>query len=194
MGAQVRRDSEGRQQAAYCIVDGEIVVLDHRGSPDFAGLQAALSGGKTDDLIFFAFDLLFGKGQDLRQQSLVDRKQALKAVIEKAYGKNQAEIRYVEHFENGGEAVLKSACTLEIAGLVEMRKKSKGHNLNWPFSWIRCWRGEVSSIGPLTELGSASALHLQGTGGFEGEGRRAFILRCTAVVMPAARHVLPLRQ
>ena len=46
-----------------CIVDGEIVALDHRGSPDFAGLQAALSDGKSDDLIFFAFDLLFLKGQ-----------------------------------------------------------------------------------------------------------------------------------
>ncbi len=45
-----------------CIIDGEIVALDHRGSPDFAGLQAALSDGKTDDLIFFAFDLLFLKG------------------------------------------------------------------------------------------------------------------------------------
>jgi bifunctional non-homologous end joining protein LigD len=30
-----------------CLIDGEIVALDHRGSPDFAGLQAALSEGKT---------------------------------------------------------------------------------------------------------------------------------------------------
>jgi bifunctional non-homologous end joining protein LigD len=67
-----------------CIVDGKIVALDHRGSPDFAGLQAALSEGKTDDLIFFAFGLLFRGGQDVRQQSLVDRKQALKELIEKA--------------------------------------------------------------------------------------------------------------
>ena len=29
-----------------CIVDGEIVALDRRGSPDFAGLQAALSDGE----------------------------------------------------------------------------------------------------------------------------------------------------
>ena len=101
-----------------CIVDGEIVALDHRGSPDFAGLQAALSDGKTDDLIFFAFDLLFLKGQDLRQQSLADRKLALKKLIEKAYGKDQAEIRYVEHFESGGEAVLKSACRMSLEGIV----------------------------------------------------------------------------
>jgi bifunctional non-homologous end joining protein LigD len=58
-----------------CLVDGEIVALDHRGSPDFAGLQAALSDEKTDDLIFFAFDLLFLGKQDLRRESLVDRKQ-----------------------------------------------------------------------------------------------------------------------
>ena len=115
-------------------------------------------------------------------------------MLEKAYGKDQAEIRYVEHFESGGEAVLKSACTLEIAGLVEMRKKSKGHNLNWLFSWIRCWRGEVSSIGPLTELGSASALHLQGTGGFEGKGGALSYCVARPSSCPAARHVLPVRQ
>ena len=41
-----------------CIVDGEICALDDKGSPSFAGLQAALSAEKTDDLIFFVFDLL----------------------------------------------------------------------------------------------------------------------------------------
>ena len=98
-----------------CIVDGEIVALDHRGSPDFAGLQAALSDGKTADLIFFAFDLMFLSDHDLRRGSLVDRKLALKELIDKAYGKDQAEIRYVEHFETGGDAVLKSACRMSLA-------------------------------------------------------------------------------
>ena len=54
-----------------CIIDGEIVALDHNGAPDFAALQAALSDGKTDDLIFFAFDLLFADGEDLRPLPLV---------------------------------------------------------------------------------------------------------------------------
>jgi bifunctional non-homologous end joining protein LigD len=56
-----------------CLIDGEIVALDHRGSPDFAGLQAALSEGMTGDLIFFAFDLLFLEGEDLRTQGLSNR-------------------------------------------------------------------------------------------------------------------------
>ena len=138
-----------------CIVDGEIVALDHRGSPDFAGLQAALSDGKTDDLIFFAFDLLFGKGQDLRQQSLVDRKQALKAVIEKAYGKNQAEIRYVEHFENGGEAVLKSACRMSLEGIVSKKAAARyasGRTESW--TKAKCRAGHEVVIGGWNSNGS----------------------------------------
>lgn len=76
-----------------CLVDGEIVALDHRGSPDFAGLQAALSDEKTDDLIFFAFDLLFLGKQDLRRESLVDRKQKLERLIERTYGADPIEVR-----------------------------------------------------------------------------------------------------
>ena len=49
------------------MIDGEIVALDHNGAPDFSALQAALSEGKTEDLIFFAFDLLFADGEDLRR-------------------------------------------------------------------------------------------------------------------------------
>jgi hypothetical protein len=33
---------------------GEIVALDSHGAPDFAAIQAALSEGKTKDLVFFA--------------------------------------------------------------------------------------------------------------------------------------------
>ena len=49
-----------------CLIDGEAVALDQHGAPDFAALQAALSEGKSDSLIFFAFDLLFADGEDLR--------------------------------------------------------------------------------------------------------------------------------
>ena len=61
------------------ILDGEIVALDHNGAPDFAALQAALSEQDTDDLIFYAFDLLFEGDNDLRLQSLAQRKTRLQA-------------------------------------------------------------------------------------------------------------------
>ena len=51
------------------IIDGEVVALNEKGDPDFSSLQAALSDGDTDDLVFFAFDLLFADGEDLRTAS-----------------------------------------------------------------------------------------------------------------------------
>jgi bifunctional non-homologous end joining protein LigD len=53
-----------------CIIDGEICALDERGVPSFAGLQEALSEGRTSDLVFFVFDLLFLEGEDLRELPL----------------------------------------------------------------------------------------------------------------------------
>ena len=64
------------------LIDGEIVALDHDGAPDFSTLQAAISDGKTDGLIFFAFDLLFAGGEDLRPLPLAERKARLKRLLE----------------------------------------------------------------------------------------------------------------
>jgi bifunctional non-homologous end joining protein LigD len=98
------------------IIDGEIVALDKHGSPDFAALQAAISEGKTNDLVFFAFDMMFQANTDLREQPLRARKEQLKAYLdEHADG---VVLRYVEHFETGGDAVLKSACKLSLEGIV----------------------------------------------------------------------------
>ena len=98
------------------IIDGEIVALDSHGSPDFAALQAALSESKTDDLVFFAFDILFDAGADLRELPLLKRKERLKAYLgDHADG---VLLRYVEHFETGGDAVLKSACKLSLEGII----------------------------------------------------------------------------
>jgi bifunctional non-homologous end joining protein LigD len=138
-----------------CLIDGEIVALDHRGSPDFAGLQAALSEGKTDDLIFFAFDLLFLEGEDLRSRTLVDRKSMLQRLVEKAYGKHQAGIRYVEHFESGGDAVLKSACRMSLEGIVSKQADApyaSGRSDSW--TKAKCRAGHEVVIGAWNSNGS----------------------------------------
>src|SRR5713226_7409049 len=73
------------------LIDGEIVALDHDGAPDFSMLQAALSDGKTGDLIFYAFDLLFADGEDLRALPLGERKARLKKLLE-ARAKNKGRL------------------------------------------------------------------------------------------------------
>jgi bifunctional non-homologous end joining protein LigD len=59
------------------LIDGEVVALGHNGAPDFAALQAAISEGRSRDLTYFAFDLLFSEGADLRGRPLTDRKSRL---------------------------------------------------------------------------------------------------------------------
>src|SRR5437899_1880971 len=94
--SSIAREASG---LADSLIDGEIVALDHNGAPDFSMLQAAISDGKTDDLIFYAFDLLFGGGEDLRPLPLVERKSRLRQMLEARPKAKARSIRYVEHFE-----------------------------------------------------------------------------------------------
>ena len=139
------------------LIDGEIVALDHDGAPDFSTLQAAISDGKTDQLIFFAFDVLFAGGEDLRRVPLADRKAQLKRMLAarangngtKGNAKDQAKrIRYVEHFESGGDAILQSACRLSLEGIVSKKLSSlyqSGRSESW--TKAKCREGQEVVIG-----------------------------------------------
>jgi bifunctional non-homologous end joining protein LigD len=129
-----------------CIIDGEICALDENGAPDFAALQAALSEGKTGDLVYFAFDLLFDGGEDMRSMRLIERKERLQNLIAVATGSSR--IRYVEHFESGGDAVLRSACKLHLEGVVSKQMNApyqSGRADTWAKS--KCRAGHEVVIG-----------------------------------------------
>jgi bifunctional non-homologous end joining protein LigD len=101
------------------LIDGEVVALDANGIPDFSALQAALSEQKTDALVFFAFDLLHAGGVDLRGAALDERKERLAKLLRGKRGGSR--LRYVEHFEADGAAVLESACRAGLEGIVSKR-------------------------------------------------------------------------
>ena len=127
-----------------CIVDGEVCALDREGVPDFAALQAALSDGKTESLIFFAFDLLFEGKKDLRRLTLLSRKQHLKKLL----GKQNDHLRYVEHFVGGGDQVLLSACRMRLEGVISKRADAaytSGRGDNW--TKAKCRAGHEVVIG-----------------------------------------------
>jgi bifunctional non-homologous end joining protein LigD len=129
-----------------CIIDGEICALDENGAPDFAALQASLSEGKTDDLVFFAFDLLFVGDEDLRELPLTERKDRLAVLL--SHASNDPRLRFVEHFETGGDAVLKSACRLSLEGIVSKQADApyrSGRTETWAKS--KCRAGHEVVIG-----------------------------------------------
>ena len=121
------------------LIDGEIVALDHHGVPSFSALQAAIADNKTGNLIFFAFDLLFANGEDLRALPLRERKESLKRLLERRNGKEKL-IRYVDHFEDRGDTVLESAKKLELEGIVSKRLDApyrSGRTESWTKAKIR---------------------------------------------------------
>ncbi|MFS2154819.1 DNA ligase D [Rhizobium sp. Rhizsp42] len=128
------------------IIDGEICALDENGAPDFASLQASLSEGKTDELVFFAFDLMFAGDDDLRELPLTQRKKRLASLLSEAG--DDPRIRFVEHFETGGDAVLKSACKLSLEGIVSKQADAtyvSGRTKTWAKS--KCRAGHEVVIG-----------------------------------------------
>jgi bifunctional non-homologous end joining protein LigD len=130
------------------LIDGEIVALDHNGAPDFSTLQAAISDGKTDNLIFYAFDLLFADREDLRRLPLGERKARLKELLEARPKAKAKSIRYVEHFETGGDAILESACKLSLEGIVS-KKLSAPYRSGRSESWTKakCRAGQEVVLG-----------------------------------------------
>jgi bifunctional non-homologous end joining protein LigD len=149
------------------VIDGEICALDENGAPDFAALQAALSEGKTDGLVYFAFDLLFEGGEDLRALPLTDRKKRLQQLMSDAG--DDARLRFVEHFDTGGEAVLQAACRLSLEGIVSKRGDApyaSGRTATWVKS--KCRAGHEVVIGGYATTGGNFRSLL--VGAHHGEG------------------------
>jgi bifunctional non-homologous end joining protein LigD len=75
-------------------IDGEAVVMDAAGVSDFGALQNWFKSPGHEAVTYYAFDLLFLNGQDLRELHLVSRKELLRELIEAL---SSADIRYSDH-------------------------------------------------------------------------------------------------
>jgi bifunctional non-homologous end joining protein LigD len=113
--------AEAASSLPDALIDGEVVALDDKAEPNFAALQAALSDGKTDNLMFYAFDLLFIDEFDLRRQPLRERKRRLRELLQGKGNYSGGVIHYLDHLETGGEAVWESACKMSLEGIVSKR-------------------------------------------------------------------------
>ena len=68
-------------------------------------------------MVYYAFDLLFFDGFDLRDSPLIERKKVLAQFLEEA---KPNRILLSEHFEDGA-MLLKKACALNLEGIVSKR-------------------------------------------------------------------------
>jgi bifunctional non-homologous end joining protein LigD len=73
--------TEALQKCGFdAVLDGEIVVVDAQGHPDFQMLQNYQKSGRGH-LLYYVFDLLFFQGHDLTNLPLLERKDLLKKIL-----------------------------------------------------------------------------------------------------------------
>ncbi len=101
--------------AKVAIIDGEVVVQTAAGVASFAMLVDALKSG-GGDMLFYAFDLLYLDGFDLRETPLGARKAALAELL--ADAGNAGRLRYSDHIAGDGDAVFRHASRLGLEGII----------------------------------------------------------------------------
>ncbi|HEY3911481.1 MAG TPA: DNA ligase D [Stellaceae bacterium] len=113
------------------LIDGELVHLETDGTSDFGRLQDAIANGRTDELVFYAFDLLHLDGYDLTGAALEDRKAALAEVVPTH---SAGILRYSDHQAGRGPEFFRQACGYELEGIVSKRRDrpyQPGRNDGW---------------------------------------------------------------
>lgn len=98
------------------VLDGEVVVFNDEGKPDFDALQ--LYNGHNTPIIYCVFDLLWLGGYDLMQLPLTDRKAILEELV-----KDSEKLRFSTSFDDGAQ-LYQTALDHDLEGIVAKRKDS----------------------------------------------------------------------
>jgi bifunctional non-homologous end joining protein LigD len=115
-------------KAKRAILDGEIVALDEQGRPSFSLMQQRtgfrpgkhrLPGREGVPVIYYAFDLLYLDGADLRRVPLEERKQRLQSIVE-----NSAVVHFSDHYAEKGLALFEAAKQRGLEGIVAKKRTS----------------------------------------------------------------------
>ncbi len=102
-------------------LDGEIVVLNEKGLPDFQALQNAFDSARTQNIVYYLFDVPFYDGYDLRHVPLIERRKLLNSLLESS---SPRQIRFSEIFDVPADDIIASACRLGLEGVIGKRKTS----------------------------------------------------------------------
>ncbi|MDW9573368.1 ATP-dependent DNA ligase [Sinorhizobium meliloti] len=111
-------DDARRLAVKTAIIDGEAVVLDDKGRSDFGMLQRALgrlpSAVEAGAIVFYAFDLLYLDGRDLRRLPLRERRRWLEPLV----AGREGAIRLSEEVQADGDEFFRVACAHGLEGII----------------------------------------------------------------------------
>ncbi len=143
--------------AKWAWVDGEIVMLDREGIPNFQALQNAFDGERTQDIVFYAFDLPFIGQRDLRQEPLTVRRALLQQLMDTA---EDDHLRFSEALEAAPTDLVATACKMGLEGIMAKRLSSPyvSRRTN---TWVKvkcARRQEFAIVGYTAPKGSRAGL------------------------------------
>jgi len=97
------------------VIDGETACVDDSGRSIFNDLLF-----RRRECVFFAFDLLYLNGEDVRGLPLIKRKAKLKSLLRR----KRSHVLYADHIEKHGVHFFEKVCDLDLEGVVAKRKDS----------------------------------------------------------------------
>ena len=148
-------EAVGRLHVGSALVDGELVAVDKDGVSNFPALQAALSNGRDQTLVYYLFDLLHLDGWDLRPCALRDRKQRLKA-LDTWHGM----LRYSDHHDGDTGRMRQAACRMKLEGII-CKKADAPYQSGRSHDWLKLkcqGREELLILGWTEPAGSRTGL------------------------------------
>lgn len=133
-------------------LDGEAVVLDARGIPNFQALQNAFETGKSATIVLFLFDAPFLNGKDLRHANLDVRRAALQAIFAASRLPEEGALRFSPSLDKPPRELLVGACAMGLEGIMGKRRDSpyvEGRSPHWVK--LKCRRRQEFVIAGYTD-------------------------------------------
>ncbi len=97
---------------------------------------------------FYAFDLLWLDGSDLRDLPLVERKAALRKLIPR----KSSSVLYLDHISGKGVELFEQCCKLDLEGVVAKPKLSPYRELGGRTPWMKVKNPSYSQAEGRSEL------------------------------------------
>ena len=113
------------------VIDGEVVVLDEAGRPQFKLLQNWLKDG-AGTLVYYVFDIIYLQGYDLCNLPLLRRKAILKAILPEL-----PHVRWSDYIEQHGRALYDSARQHDLEGVIAKDGASQYRSGDRTEDWLK---------------------------------------------------------
>jgi bifunctional non-homologous end joining protein LigD len=150
--------------------DGEIIMPGQDVPADFQALQGAFDSARTEQIVYYLFDLPYCAGHDLRDVPLVQRREVLQRIVER---KPHPNVKFSAVFDAPPQQMLDSACSLGLEGVIAKRRDSAYVNRR-SSDWIKlkCKLRQEFVIGGWTDpQGSRTGLGSLLLGVYDDDGK-----------------------